>query len=843
MLSPEEAQSIKDLEILRDILNAPSPNVHFALASNSPRQHVEKILHGLGLCNIPGLELFTPDCGHNQQERTKAMDESIKNTNSFPTKLRAKAFFGALLDQFSAAKELCLIDDSSTVLQAVETQTNMRTIQVSNKRSLLEAVGIALGWLDPDFAVDDCQYLKSKNVVDFDSFHRDTWASFLTETATMLQARSRAESLVVVDLGAGLLSMLRLMLGGHDHEDLPSLTSFLSQNMDALSKIDNIVYHAYEPNINLAPECIKILESLGFVQDTEAGVDSSKDFGSSTELLFYRQEQGGMPYMEVRLRLCDYTSMKDFGPSPDIILGCCFADLMEPNDLVQSTVQQFLAKPQHDQSYALAYFPITFCGTTQFLKPQPSTLSKAGVVIPSDAAAFAFYAKALQDRHGHNLDSSKLVQAMRSYGGQLLSRGNSNWNIVPSNNDEENYLWHAMMRFFGTTAAPELQKAGFDAQGWLQRARENKPTIQASNQDLLFRIPFVGREIQRHVEAASSSLSETFEEIQFTAPNKVSTVEKQTRSQTLGDTEVRIAGVCSLISSGTELKVFKGLFEDVALDVNIPSMEGERMTYPLTYGYSLVGHVVECGAAVADKENLIGKLVFAFAPHASQVVVDQSALQVVPDGVDPYDAIFLPSVETALSIVQDAHVRFGERIAVFGQGLIGLLVTAILGNMHSSIPTLTTVDSIPSRLAASTAMGSSQALLPDTVAQAAPFDVAIEVSGNSKALQTAIDMTVNHGRIIIASWYGNENVDLKLGMEFHRSHKSMIVSQVSEIPPALSGTWDKARRFALAWDLVKLIKPSKLLTKTAFVSQAQEMYTSLDNGDDIAVAFDLTARE
>merc|ERR1712238_311669 len=134
----------------------------------------------------------------------------------------------------------------------------------------------------------------------------------------------------------------------------------------------------------------------------------------------------------------------------------------------------------------------------------------------------------------------------------------------------------------------------------------------------------------------------------------------------------------SLISSGTELKIFKGEFDDdAALDVNIKNMENERMSYPLSYGYCLVGVVVDCGSEVSCADYL-GKTVFTFSPHATHIVTDADATQIIPDGIDAQDAIFMPSVETALSIVHDANVRLGENVAVYGQGLIGLLVTALL---------------------------------------------------------------------------------------------------------------------------------------------------------------------
>ncbi len=298
----------------------------------------------------------------------------------------------------------------------------------------------------------------------------------------------------------------------------------------------------------------------------------------------------------------------------------------------------------------------------------------------------------------------------------------------------------------------------------------------------------------------------------------------------------------SLISSGTELKIFKGLFDDdAALDVNIKDMESERMTYPLSYGYCLVGVVVDCGSEVS-REKFIGKTIFTFSPHATHVVTDANAVQIVPDGIDPQDAIFMPSVETALSLVHDANVRTGENIAVYGQGLIGLLVTALLSRGRSNkssgkFDSITTFDMIPDRLAASSKMGASQALIPGKNPQQLLFDVSIEVSGNARALQSAIDNTVNGGRVIIGSWYGNKDVSLRLGIDFHRSHKKIQTSQVSEIPANLSQLWTKERRFAYTWELVKQLRPRELLTKVLPLERAQEAYEALDKGTELAIAF------
>lgn len=286
------------------------------------------------------------------------------------------------------------------------------------------------------------------------------------------------------------------------------------------------------------------------------------------------------------------------------------------------------------------------------------------------------------------------------------------------------------------------------------------------------------------------------------------------------------------------MKIFNGSFDNAALDVNIKGMDDAEMAYPLAYGYSSVGKVVRCGENVSPE--LIGKLVFSFSPHSSHLILDKECAHIVPDGISAEDAIFLPSVETALSLVHDAHVRVGEKVAIYGQGLIGLLVTSILSLTEigsGKYGTITVFDMFKDRLACASMMGASQALLPAQAKQVGPFDVSIEISGNGKALQSAIDFTSSGGRIILGSWYGNKDVTLKLGIDFHRSHKTIITSQVSEIPAALAGLWSKERRFYLTWELLRKIHPSRLITKTVTLDEAQAAYERLDRGEEIAISF------
>lgn len=111
----------------------------------------------------------------------------------------------------------------------------------------------------------------------------------------------------------------------------------------------------------------------------------------------------------------------------------------------------------------------------------------------------------------------------------------------------------------------------------------------------------------------------------------------------------------------------------------------------MQYGYSMVGKVSRIGAEkkgggeTTSKPHAIGDRVFVFAPHGTHAVVGASSPLSIPANISSSDAVFFPSMETALNLVHDAAPLVGERVAVFGQGIIGMLVTAILSRMPLSV--------------------------------------------------------------------------------------------------------------------------------------------------------------
>lgn len=346
--------------------------------------------------------------------------------------------------------------------------------------------------------------------------------------------------------------------------------------------------------------------------------------------------------------------------------------------------------------------------------------------------------------------------------------------------------------------------------------------------------------------------------VYFTSPREVEVWEMSVPDPGAG--ELRVDATVSAISPGTELLLYRGEMDpDLAADESLESLSG-TFSYPFPYGYATVGTVTEVGAEVDS--GWLGERVVAFHPHASEFVVEVSDVSVVPADVSPATAALLPNVETAVNLVLDGDPRIGERVVVFGQGVVGLLTTALLA--QTPLDTLLTIDCHPRRRRLSEALGADHSLAPDgapleviqewqTDGPASPprpsdrqespprrADLAYELSGDPAALDRAVDATGYGGRVVIGSWYGTKSTGLSLDGRFHRSRIRLISSQVSTIAPARRGRWTTERRRATAWQRLESIETERILTHRIPVEDAPEAYALLDDRPEEAIQVLLT---
>jgi threonine dehydrogenase-like Zn-dependent dehydrogenase len=230
------------------------------------------------------------------------------------------------------------------------------------------------------------------------------------------------------------------------------------------------------------------------------------------------------------------------------------------------------------------------------------------------------------------------------------------------------------------------------------------------------------------------------------------------------------------------------------------------LTFPFKYGYAAVGCITALGPG-ADPEFL-DRLVFAFQPHQTHFNASQDDVFLLPESVSAEKAPFLPNMETAVGFMLDGAPLIGERVAVFGQGVVGLLTTGLLARFP--LGRLWTYDRYASRQRVSQAWGAQRSL--DAPEGGENFDLVYELSGSTEALNAAIGASGFDGRIVLGSWYGKKPAALDLGGAFHRSRIRLLASQVSTIAPRHMGRWSRLRRFATAARFVSDLPVEGLIT-------------------------------
>ncbi len=320
------------------------------------------------------------------------------------------------------------------------------------------------------------------------------------------------------------------------------------------------------------------------------------------------------------------------------------------------------------------------------------------------------------------------------------------------------------------------------------------------------------------------------QQLWFTAPQQVEVREQQLSAPAAG--EVLVQTLCSAISAGTELLVYRGqLPADISLDATLVNLQ-QSTAYPLQYGYASVGRVVALGREVDASWR--DALVFAFQPHASHFLTTPANLIRVPDGIEPEAALFLANMETAVNLVQDGQPAIGEKVVVLGQGIVGVLLLQLL--QQFPLAQLAAVDALADRRQRALAIGANTVADPTAVAELQHAlsnngaDLVYEVSGVPTALNLAITLSGYASRIVIGSWYGNKSAAIELGGAAHRNRLQLITSQVSTLAPALSGRWDKQRRFDVAWQMIRQLNPQQWITQRAALTDASTLYQQIHNG-------------
>lgn len=163
-----------------------------------------------------------------------------------------------------------------------------------------------------------------------------------------------------------------------------------------------------------------------------------------------------------------------------------------------------------------------------------------------------------------------------------------------------------------------------------------------------------------------------------------------------GPGQVLIRTRASLISAGTERMLVefgkanliqkarqqpdkvKQVLDKMRADGVLPTLEAvfRKLDQPLPLGYCNAGVVLEVGDGVVDLQP--GDRVVSNGNHAEIVSVPRNLVAKIPDNVSDAEAAFTVLSSIALQGIRLLQPSLGEKVMVFGMGLIGLVTAQLL---------------------------------------------------------------------------------------------------------------------------------------------------------------------
>ena len=322
--------------------------------------------------------------------------------------------------------------------------------------------------------------------------------------------------------------------------------------------------------------------------------------------------------------------------------------------------------------------------------------------------------------------------------------------------------------------------------------------------------------------------------------------------------EVRAQAIASGISHGTELNLYRGSapFHSKRFDPDLRLFVDaqEQTPYPGALGYEWVGRISEIGETVTHFK--VGDLVHLPFSHrqthtfVADIKTMFGPMEPLPAGFDPERAIVLSLAAVALQAVHDAHIKVGDRVAIFGLGAIGLLAVQ-LARLEGA-GWVAAVDPIAMRRMLAEEFDADRVLDPNgcdvgweikTASAHRGVDVAIEVSGHYAALHEAIRSVRVGGTVVAAGYYQGGGTPLRLGEEWHHNRVTMVSSMgVWWCPHRDHPMWDIARVRSTAIDLLARgrLRTDRLISHRIPFERAAEAYELIDHRPEETVKVVLT---
>lgn len=196
-------------------------------------------------------------------------------------------------------------------------------------------------------------------------------------------------------------------------------------------------------------------------------------------------------------------------------------------------------------------------------------------------------------------------------------------------------------------------------------------------------------------------------------------------------------------------------------------------------GHEFVGTVVACEDRTWVGRRVVGEINAAcrscsvcasgaesHCPHRTTLGIDRrdgamaelfslpvSCLHPVPEQLPDEAAVFTEPVAAALEILEQSHIRPTDRVAVVGDGKLGILCAQALRLPGCAV---TLVGRHPERWGWLNDLG-IETVHTDDPGQPAAFDVVVDCTGNPGGLSTARRLVRPRGRLVLKSTFAAES--------------------------------------------------------------------------------------
>lgn len=219
---------------------------------------------------------------------------------------------------------------------------------------------------------------------------------------------------------------------------------------------------------------------------------------------------------------------------------------------------------------------------------------------------------------------------------------------------------------------------------------------------------------------------------------------------------VRMAGIC-----GTDLQLLEGYagFHGIPGHEFVGTVESAPSPDDSWIGRRVVGEInIGCGrcpwCAAGAKEHCDARAVVGIRHHdgvfAEIVSLPASNLHEIPGTMDDETAVFVEPTAAACRILEQMTIDDRARVAVLGDGRMGLIVAQVVKTATAEVVVLGRHDD---KLAVARGLGLMTRRSDSPVAIADRFDVVVDVTGRADGLRRALELVRPRGTVVMKSTF------------------------------------------------------------------------------------------